>query len=108
MLKPASDCPLTPCIKILSGAWALEILYFLRAGPLRFGNLRRELGKVSSKVLTTRLRELEERGAVKRKVIPTNPPMVEYRLSKMGEELLPVLDAISEVSQTLRKKYGIP
>jgi len=108
MLKPASDCPLTPCIKLLSGAWALEALYFLRTGPLHFGDLRRQLGKVSSKVLTTRLRALEERGVIRRKVIPTNPPMVEYRLSKMGEELLPVLDAISEVSQTLREKYGAP
>jgi DNA-binding HxlR family transcriptional regulator len=83
-------------------------MYFLRTGPLRFGSLRRELGKISSKVLTTRLRELEERGAVVRKVIPSNPPMVEYRLSEMGEELLPVLDAISEVSHALRLKYGLP
>jgi DNA-binding HxlR family transcriptional regulator len=106
MLKPTSDCPLTPCIKLLSGAWTLEILYFLRAGPIHFGDLRRQLGKVSSKVLTTRLRALEKRGAIQRKVIPTYPPMVEYRLSRMGEELFPVLDAISEVSQTLREKYG--
>ncbi len=106
MQEPSSDCPLTPCIKLLAGAWTLEIIYFLSAAPLRFGELRRALGNVSSKVLTTRLRELEERGVVVREVIPTTPPMVEYSLSEMGRELLPVLDAFSKAGQNLRKKYG--
>ncbi len=106
MQEPSIDCPLTPCIKLLAGAWTLEIIYFLRTGSLRFGELRRALSKVSSKVLTARLRELEERGLVFRRPIPSNPPMVEYSLTEKGQALLPILEAFSAVSQTLLERYG--
>ncbi|HFD87099.1 MAG TPA: transcriptional regulator [Gammaproteobacteria bacterium] len=103
---PYPECPLSPCIKLLSGAWTLEIIYFLRQSPQRFGELRRALGKVSSKVLTARLRELEERQVITRKELPTNPPSVEYALSELGRELLPVIDSFAEVSATLQQKYS--
>lgn len=106
MREPSVDCPLTPCIKLLAGAWTLEIIYFLRIDSLRFGELRRALSKVSSKVLTARLRELEKKGFVSRKSIPSNPPMVEYSLTSKGRELLPVIDALSAATQRLLDKYG--
>ena len=107
MQKPSQNCPLGPCIKLLSPAWTLEIIYYLREGTLRFGELRQALGKVSSKVLTTRLRELEKNRIVKRKVLPTNPPMVEYSLTDIGLELLPILDAFSKVSVKMQNEYGL-
>ncbi len=106
MLEPGAECPLTPCLRLLSGAWTPEVLFYLERGPLRFGELRRALGRVSSKVLTARLRGLEGKGVVSRTVLPTNPPSVEYALTPMGRELLPVLDSISAVSVRLRDVYG--
>ena len=94
---PGSGCPLSPCIRLLAGAWSLEIIYFVRDGPLRFGQIRRSLTGISSKVLTTRLRQLEERGVVRRTVLPANPPMVEYGLTHLGRQLLPILNAMSRV-----------
>jgi len=106
MEAPHAECPLSPCIKLLSGAWTLEIIYYLRQGALHFGELRRSLGSVSSKVLTTRLRELEDNRVIERRVIDDiNPPQVEYSLSALGREVLPVLDAFSEVSVKLRRQY---
>jgi len=107
VLEPSDNCPLSPCIKLMSGAWSLEIIYFLKGGKLRFGELRRCLGKVSSKVLTTRLRELEKSRVISRVVVPTNPPMVEYSLTEVGLELLPILDAFSAVSVKLQESYGL-
>jgi DNA-binding HxlR family transcriptional regulator len=105
MDAPHPRCPLSPCIRLLSGAWALEIIYYLRLGPLHFGGLRRALGSVSSKVLTSRLRQLEKNGVVERRTGDGNPPQVEYRLSELGRELLPVLDAFAEVSARLRQRF---
>jgi DNA-binding HxlR family transcriptional regulator len=107
MEAPHSECPLSPCIRLLSGAWTLEVIYYLRQGPLHFGALRRSLGRVSSKVLTTRLRELERNRVIDRQVVDGNPPRVQYRLSELGTELLPVLDAFAEVSARLRQGYQV-
>jgi len=98
---PGPECPLTPCIRLLAGAWTLEIIFFLRGGALRFGQLRRSLPRISSKVLTARLRQLEQRGVVRREVLPTKPPMVEYGLTPLGRQLLPVLNAMSRVGRSL-------
>lgn len=107
MQAPSDDCPLGPCIKMLSPSWTLEIFFHLRGGKMRFGELRRALGKVSPKVLTTRLRALEGQGVIKRKVLPTNPPMVEYSLTKIGRGILPILDAFSLVSVKLQNEHGL-
>ncbi|MBI5363651.1 MAG: helix-turn-helix transcriptional regulator [Planctomycetes bacterium] len=99
-----ADCPLEECLQLLAGAWTLKILWYLRDGPRRFGELRRLLSGVSAKVLTTRLRELEERGLVTRVVQPTSPPSVEYSLAPLGHEIQPVLCSIAEVGKKLQKK----
>lgn len=99
---PEPHCPLEGCLKLLSGAWTPKILWFLRQGSRRFGDLRRDLGTVSPKVLTERLRELEDKSVVVRRVIPTRPPTVEYALTTAGKELQPVLDAMVEVGKRLK------
>jgi DNA-binding HxlR family transcriptional regulator len=105
MLEPSSNCELGPCIKLLSGAWTLEIIFYLKGDSLYFGKLKQAIGSVSAKVLTARLRELEQRGVIKRSVISNKPVNVEYELSEMGQELIPVLDLFYEVSQRLKTKY---
>lgn len=101
---PPQDCPLDACLRLLSGAWALKVLWYLCDEPRRFGDLRRDIGRITSKVLTVRLREMEELGIVAREVIPTSPPQVEYSLTALGKELKPVLDAIEQVGKKLGKK----
>ena len=68
------SCPLEASLKLLAGAWTPKILWYLRSEPRRFGDLKRDLGSISAKVLTTRLRELEKRGVLTRTVMPTSPP----------------------------------
>ncbi len=109
MEKEAADgspqeCPLEECLQLLAGAWTPKVLWYLREGPRRFGVLRRLLVGVSAKVLTTRLRELEERGLVRRAVQPTSPPSVEYSLTPLGHEIQPVLGAIADVGRKLQRK----
>lgn len=101
---PPPTCPLEDCLRFLAGAWTPKILWYLRDQSRRFGDLKRDLGTVSAKVLTARLRELEERGVVLRTVMPTSPPTVEYSLTPLGVKLQPVLDAIVEVGRELGKK----
>lgn len=101
---PGSDCPLEECLSVLSSRWTAKILWFLREGPRRFGDLRRDLGPVSSKVLTQRLRELELGGVISRTVRPTSPPTVEYEVTPAGRSFFPVLDAMEAAARKLRNK----
>ncbi|MGH7740286.1 MAG: winged helix-turn-helix transcriptional regulator [bacterium] len=104
---PAPEgCPLEGSLKLLAGAWTPKILWYLRTEPRRFGDLKRDLGTISAKVLTTRLRELEKRGVVIRSVMPTSPPTVEYALTELGAKLNPVLDAIVEVGRQLPSPHS--
>lgn len=101
---PEADCPLEECLLVLSSRWTAKILWFLRPGPRRFGDLRRDLGAVSSKVLTQRLRELEEGGVISRTVQPTSPPTVEYGVTSAGRAFFPVLDSMEDAARKLRNK----
>lgn len=83
----------------------MRILWYLPMGPRKFGELRRDLGRISSKVLTDRLRRMEAQGVVVRKVLAGKPRQVEYRLSALGEEFCPVLEAMRQVAEKLQKNH---
>lgn len=100
--RPPPTCALTECMMTISGAWAPNVIWHLRAGPRRFSELRIDIPPVSAKVLSQRLRELESRGVVRRTVQPTSPPSVEYCLTPLGQELIPALDAIVQVGHKLK------
>lgn len=103
--KPAPpECPLTECMKLLGGAWTPNIVWHLSGGPRRFGELRRDIPKVSAKVLAERLRALDDKGVVSRTVLPTSPPSVEYELTALGAELIPVIEAIVRVGSRLKQR----
>lgn len=101
---PHPMCPLSDCMAFIGGAWTPNILWNLSPGPRRFSELRSDIPLVSAKVLTQRLRELEERGLLTRKVMETSPPSVEYQLTGLGQEFMPVIRAIAEVGQRLKDK----
>jgi DNA-binding HxlR family transcriptional regulator len=86
---------------LLGGAWTTNVVWQLSGGPRRFSELTRDIAGISAKMLTARLRELEEKGVVDREVVPTSPPSVEYSLSELGQELVPVIDSIVRVGTRL-------
>jgi len=99
--SPLPACPVTTCMTLLSGAWAPNVIWYLSAQPRRFGELRIDIPRISARVLSARLRELEDKGVVSRRVMPTSPPSVEYELTELGRELLPAIQAIISVGAKL-------
>ena len=75
------QCPVESGLNILSGKWKLKILWHLSKGTIRFNELQRLLGNITTKTLTQQLREPEEQGVVLRNVFPEVPPKVEYSLN---------------------------
>lgn len=101
---PPNECPLSKCMEVLKGAWTPNIIWFLSGGPRRFNELRVDIPKVSAKVLTARLRDLEAKGVIHREVKPTSPPSVEYSLTDLGEQLIPAINAIADVGHKLKTR----
>jgi len=98
---PPRGCPMAACMKVLGGAWTTSVIWKLSGDARRFGELQRDIPGISPKVLSARLRSLEQKGVVCRTVVPTSPPSVEYSLSPLGRELLPVIDTIVRVGTRL-------
>ena len=76
--------------------WTVLVVGVLGRGPVRFNALRRSVGDISQKMLSTTLRNLERDGFVTRTVTPTNPPQVEYALTDLGSSLLEPVRALAE------------
>ncbi len=95
-LKPMADCNVEKTIRIISGKWTTTILYQLMIGKKRFGELQRSMNGISSKTLTDRLRMLEEKKLVTKKVYPEVPLHVEYYLTEKGEKLNKIFSAMDE------------
>ncbi len=73
------------------------ILYLLSQNqPVRFNEMKRRLGTITYKTLSSQLKDLEADGMVRRKEYPQIPPKVEYSLTNKGETLLPVLEQLCE------------
>jgi len=90
-------------LRLLMGPWTTYVLYVLRTnGPTRFGELKRRVAGVSAKVLTARLRMLEESDIIVRHYEPTIPPQVTYALSERGRELADVIDRLDMVAKKWR------
>jgi DNA-binding HxlR family transcriptional regulator len=85
-------------VEILAKRWTALIVKVLLAGPLRFSELAGQLEVVSDRVLSERLKELEQEEIVKRQVLAETPVRVEYSLTEKGQALAPVLAAIEEWS----------
>lgn len=77
---------------LLSGKWKILILWYLSYGTLRFSDIKKRLPKVTQKMLTSQLRSLEEDKLISRKVYPVVPPRVEYSLTEVGKEIIPILE----------------
>lgn len=99
MPKSPLGCPVDALFRLLAGPWTLYILLMLRQnGPTRFGALKRQVPGISAKMLTERLRMLEEAEVLYRHYAPTVPPQVTYGFTRRGEELMNELDRLSGVA----------
>lgn len=92
-------CPTRMVLDRIADKWTVLVVGALEDKTKRFGELRREIGGVSQKMLTQTLRGLEMDGLVARRVYASVPPKVEYSLTKLGRTLIPVLEAIRDWSE---------
>lgn len=84
----SNDCrPVSEILNQIGGKWTVLIINLLSEGPLRFSEVKRQIGGISQKVLTATLRELEMDGFVTRTVTPSIPPRVDYELTELGRDL---------------------
>ena len=103
-LTASEMCPMDLGINILSGKWKLKILWNIqRKNIIRFNELQKLLGSITTKTLINQLRELEEQKIIKRNVYPKVPPKVEYSLTELGESIIPVLKMLCEWGKEYQK-----
>ncbi len=95
------ECPVKKTAEVIEGKWTTLVIRELLPGKKRFSEIQRALTGISPKILTSRLRLLEERKLVTRTVYATVPPTTEYELTERGMKLQGVLNAMAEFGQTL-------
>jgi DNA-binding HxlR family transcriptional regulator len=104
------NCPVKATMDIIGGKWKPIILYYLKDGIKRFGELQRLIPHITKKMLTQQLRELEQDEIIERKVYHQVPPKVEYSLSEYGKSLKPVLELMAtwgnEQERQFETDYG--
>ncbi|MGG4551256.1 winged helix-turn-helix transcriptional regulator [Paenibacillus humicus] len=96
-VKNIQDTPFGYTLSVIGGKWKMVIIYLLAENePVRFNDLKRQIGAITYKILSSQLKELESDGMVERKEYPQIPPKVEYRLTEKAKTLLPILEGLCE------------
>jgi DNA-binding HxlR family transcriptional regulator len=98
--EEAAPCPIVATMKLLGNQWNMIAMRYLHDRPMKFNELKRAMGGVSSKTLSRALKHLTMEGLVKRRVIGSAPIGVEYRLTERGMELS---EALYEMKKWGRK-----
>jgi len=92
------SCPKDFLLKALSGKWKTCVFRYAMQGPIRFGQMLKLLPEATRQGMTNALRELEESGIIERNVITLKPLHVEYKLTELGLEFIPVFKAIDALN----------
>jgi DNA-binding HxlR family transcriptional regulator len=79
---------------LLERRWQLSVIYAALSGAMRFSEFAEAVDGISPRMLAERLRDLEAAGLLERRVLPTSPPAVEYRLTERGRRLGPIVEAM--------------
>lgn len=90
----STQCPVRDVLDRLGDKWSTLMIMTLAAGPHRFSQLQRAVPDISKRMLTQTLRDLERDGLIMRRVFPTKPPSVDYRLAPRGRSLLEPLEQL--------------
>lgn len=96
MKKFEGFCPIRDIISVIGTKWAVLILLTIGDSTLRFSEIQRAVPDISQKMLTQQLRALESFNLISRTVFPEVPPRVEYRLTKLGQSFMPVINGVIE------------
>ena len=89
-------CPVATAVSLIGGKWKLLIIRNLKERPWRFNELQRDIEGISQKVLTDSLRQMIDDGLVYRHDYQEIPPKVEYGLTELGKEMLPIIDVLAD------------
>ena len=90
------ECPVATAVSLIGGKWKLLILRNLKVRPWRFNELQRDLDGISQKVLTDTLRQMMADGLAYRRDYHEQPPRVEYGLTELGKQMLPIVNALAD------------
>ena len=90
-----SSCAVAATSDLIGSKWTALIVHDLSEGPRRFTQLEHACHGISPRTLSERLHMLEQEGIVARRSYPESPPRVEYALTDKGEDLLPIIEAMS-------------
>ena len=97
MEQEVNITPFAYAMSLIGGKWKMHILFWLwKKEVLRYSELKRTVGKITHKMLSTQLKELEADGLIARREYPQVPPKVEYSMSERGLTLMPVLQSLCE------------
>lgn len=100
-----NQCPVATTLNLIDNKWKILIIRDILHGPQRFGELKKSVKGISSKMLTESLRGMENDGIVSRKIYPEVPPHVEYRLSDLGESMRPIIKSMESWGNNYISKY---
>ena len=89
-------CPVATTVRLIGSKWKLLIMRNLLQRSWRFNELRKDLEGISQKVLTDSLRQMIDDGLAYRRDYQEMPPRVEYGLTDLGREMLPIIDALAD------------
>lgn len=99
------ETPFGYTLSVIGGKWKMLIIYLLaEKQPVRFNDLKRQIGAITFKTLSSQLKDLEADGMVRRKEYPQIPPKVEYSLTDKAETLLPILEQLCEWGEKNQNK----
>ncbi len=101
-----TSCDMTYAVQLIGGRWKLLIMASLDKRPLRYGELKKNISGITERMLTLQLREMEKDGIVKRTVFAEVPPRVEYELTVIGKELVPICLELSQWGTKHRQQIG--
>jgi DNA-binding HxlR family transcriptional regulator len=99
-------CVVDLTMAFIGGKWKSIILWHMRDEKKRFGEIRRLIPDITERMLTMQLRSLENDGLLERKVYAEVPPRVEYRLSKLGKSIIPVIQEMAKWGTMVAKSQG--
>jgi DNA-binding HxlR family transcriptional regulator len=91
----------------IGGTWKMPILWRLKDKVMRYGELKKDIPRISDKMLTSQLKELEEEGFIRRKVFPVVPPKVEYSITTRGRKAIKIVNMIRNYGLELMKEFGV-
>ena len=94
--KELPACPVATSVSLIGDKWKLLIITKLKSLTLRFNELQRDLHRISQKIITQTMRQLIDDGLVYRNDYHENPPRVDYGLTDLGKEMMPIIDALAD------------